>query len=266
MSGVLTCIRRFLRVIMVILNVLGGLCGLAILIVGAWALSGEKSLIVIAQQSADKFTGVPILLVVLGVFIILLAGVGVVGSIFNKTKWGRVLLIVYAITLAILVLMEIIGGVVAAVRKDDVAAVFEVSAEATFAQYQLNKQVWDNFQFAFDCCGVRNYSDFKNMFNISVPVSCCNEPLAVSSNKKCDDVVASMESRYIWKTGCVDAVKETLTNYLAGVAAVAIIFAIIQIIIVVVSIFVAAEKRGVKYDTMSPGEDKNDIHDDAPTS
>ena len=69
-------------------------CGLALLIVGAWALSGEKSLIVISQQSNDKFTGVPILLVVLGVFIILLAGVGVVGSLFNKTKWGRVLLIV----------------------------------------------------------------------------------------------------------------------------------------------------------------------------
>ena len=82
----------------------------------------------------------------------------------------------------------------------------------------------------------------------------------------------------------MDAVKGTLANYLAAVAAVAIIFAIIQvsylsthhpefkflatnqIIIIVVSIFVAAEKKGVKYDTMSPGEDKQDIHDDAPTS
>ena len=66
---------------------------------GAWALSGEKSLIVISQQSNDKFTGVPILMIVLGVFLILLSGVGVVGSIFNKTKWGRVLLIVVSVVI-----------------------------------------------------------------------------------------------------------------------------------------------------------------------
>ena len=66
---------------------------------GAWALSGEKSLIVISQQSNDKFTGVPILMVVLGVFLIILSGVGVVGSIFNKTKWGRVLLIVVSVVI-----------------------------------------------------------------------------------------------------------------------------------------------------------------------
>lgn len=53
----------------------------------------------ISQQSNDKFTGVPILMVVLGVFLILLSGVGVVGSIFNKTKWGRVLLIVVSVVI-----------------------------------------------------------------------------------------------------------------------------------------------------------------------
>lgn len=74
------------------------LCGLAILITGAWALVGESTLIVIAQGNDEKFTGVPILLVVLGVFLMILSAVGIVGSIFNKTKWGRVLLIIVSFT------------------------------------------------------------------------------------------------------------------------------------------------------------------------
>ena len=89
----------------------------------------------------------------------------------------------YAITLAILVLMEIIGGVVAAVRKDDVswllvthhltivthhltiqvAALFETSARATFDGYTTNpnnKLVWDNFQIA-----VSNYNLTCHLFH-----------------------------------------------------------------------------------------------------
>ena len=269
-SDVLTCIRRFLRIIMVVLNVIGALCGLAILITGAWALVGESTLIVIAQGNDEKFTGVPILLVVLGVFLMILSAVGIVGSIFNKTKWGRVLLIIYAITLAILVLMEIIGGVVAAVRKDDVAALFETSARATFDGYTTNpnnKLVWDNFQIALDCCGIHNFTDFTNKPNGTVPESCCNTIVVIAPDTCVGKNYTSPPNKQkLWNVGCVDAAKNTLANYLAAVAAVAIIFAIIQIIIVIVTIFVAAEKRTVKYDTMSPGSDKNDIQDAAESS
>eukprot|EP00731_Ephydatia_muelleri_P025492 Em0017g575a len=267
-SGVLTCIRRFLRIIMVVLNVIGGLCGLAILVAGAWALVGEGTLVVISPADSEKFTGVPVLMVVLGVFIMILSGLGVVGSIFNKTKWGRVVLIVYAITLAILVLMEIIGGVVAAVRKDDVAALFETSAEATFKEYATklsNKDVWDNFQRSVECCGVHNYTEFRTLLNISVPESCCNTELIVAP-KTCANYSSPLNPGVLWNVGCVDATKNTLANYLAGVAAIAIIFALIQIVIVVVSIFVAAEKNTVKYDTMSSGADKHNLQDDAAES
>ena len=61
------------------------------MIIGIWANVEGKNYIVITDNSS-QFTEVSVLIIVLGLFVLLVGGVGVAGAIFASTMCGRITL------------------------------------------------------------------------------------------------------------------------------------------------------------------------------
>ena len=67
------------------------LLGLIVMIIGIWAKVDGQNYVVITDNSS-QFTEVAVLVIVVGLFVLIVGGVGVVGSIFASHSFGRIIL------------------------------------------------------------------------------------------------------------------------------------------------------------------------------
>lgn len=245
----LNCTRRFSQCVLLILNIIVTMLGLAVMIIGIWARVNEKKYFEIADNT-QEFTDVTVLAIVLGIFILLIGFVGVLGAVFASNKFGRVILMIYAIVLGLLVICEIGGGIAAAVKKDSVENVFRDSTNRTFDNYNQTSETWDSFQRTFKCCGPFNYTDYSRIFNVNtkVPESCCNRTTEDREQFNCQEVAsdysaADIAAYRIYNEGCADAVIDALRHNLGAIAGGAITIGLLQIVAVVMACFVALFKR-----------------------
>eukprot|EP00731_Ephydatia_muelleri_P025494 Em0017g577a len=238
------CFRRFFVVGIVIINAIVALLGLALLIFGGVSLGEGKDYFAIASNTAT-FTRVPVLMIIVGLFITIVGIVGAVGAFFSSTAFGRVMLLVYSVILALLVICEFGGGIAAGVLKTDVEKIFTDSANNTFVSIVANdtnnqyRKTWDNFQQSFQCCGVKNYTDWSTILKQSIPPSCC-PPSTIA----CDSAAV------YYLTGCVTKVVGDIRTYLGGIAAGAILIALLQVFGIVASCFVVFYKPQDKYEVV----------------
>ncbi|CAI7998343.1 CD63 antigen [Geodia barretti] len=157
---------------------------------------GSKEFFLIADDDTE-YTQVSVLLIVVGIFVLIIGVVGAVGALFASKAFGRIILVVYAISLGLLVVCEIAGGITAAVARNKVESVFRDSANSTFSKYNdsrdsSERDTWNQFQKDFKCCGVESYKDYRTVFkNDSVPVSCCDSR-KIDDGENCTMVVQNV--------------------------------------------------------------------------
>ena len=200
---------------------------------GIWAHVNKDEYLDISSDT-DHLTQIPILLIIVGVFVLLLGVVGTIGAIFAGTIGGRIILGLYGFVLALLVICEIAGGIAAGVEKDQLSDGFTDSVNDTFINYYSDDNVmdaWDFVQKNLECCGSSSQMDYKTVFNNdSVPESCC----------KSDDCNRSVvNNTEIYTEGCANKVEDFIDHFLGVIAGVAITFGLLQVIGIVVSCFVA---------------------------
>jgi len=90
------------------------------MILGIWAHVNGGQYFEIADGST-QFSSVTVFLIIIGVFILIIGGIGTVGAIFASTVFGRITLGFYAVVLGLLVICEIAGGIAAAVERNGVS-------------------------------------------------------------------------------------------------------------------------------------------------
>ncbi|KAL5479511.1 hypothetical protein EMCRGX_G023038 [Ephydatia muelleri] len=239
------CFRRFFVFGIVIINAIVALLGLVLLIYGGVSLGQGKDYFAITSGTAT-FTRVPVLMIIVGLFITIVGIVGAVGAFFSSTAFGRVMLLVYSVILALLVVCEFGGGIAAGVLRTTVETFFTNSANDTFRSVVANdtnnqyRKTWDNFQQTFQCCGVKSYTDWSTILNQPIPLSCCPP-----STSTCDS-----NADKLYRMGCVTKVVSEITKYFAGIAAGAILFALLQVFGIVASCFVVFYKPQDKYEVV----------------
>jgi hypothetical protein len=255
MSTAMDCLTKFNQLVLIIVNIFVALLGICVMIVGSWAKADSKEFFVIADDDTE-YTQVSVLLIVVGIFVLIIGVVGAVGALFASKAFGRIILVVYAIALGLLVVCEIAGGITAAVARNKVESVFRDSANSTFSKYNDSRDSrdnWNQFQKDFKCCGVESYKDYRNVFNNnSVPVSCCDSRVR-SEGMNCTMVVQNVlnnTNHYIYSKGCADAIVDSISDNLGVIAGCAIVFALFQIIGIVLACFVAICKRDKTYEVV----------------
>ena len=243
LSSILFCMQLGLVCVSVVVL----LFGLAVSAVGVWALQSQKSYFVITDGNTE-LTRLPVSMIVAGIFVSLLAVLGVLGGIFTKTMSGSILLAVFSFVLVLLIVSEIGAGAAAIQFREEIEERYIESALLSLMYYEGSRndssntaEEWDNFQEKHSCCGARNFTSYREVFyNNTVPRSCC---INTTDLPKCDEarrnVTAETAGGSIFTLGCPEAVVKQLKDNLISLAVVAIVIGSAQFIGVAMACCVA---------------------------
>ncbi|KYN28817.1 CD63 antigen [Trachymyrmex cornetzi] len=193
----------------------------------------------------NRFFSVPSLLVAVGTIIFIIAFFGCCGAV----RESYCMVITFCTLLAVIFLLEIIGGIMGYVMRAQVASIAQQKMLDTMPQYNKSDEitfVWDNLQKDFHCCGTINATDWlANTTKLpGIPVSCCDDTIGAISTKNC-----TLSSKSLHEDGCIDAFAKFAETYAAKIAGVGIGLGIIQLIGILLSSYLAKSIKNC-YQTM----------------
>ncbi|XP_037083784.1 tetraspanin-5-like isoform X2 [Pollicipes pollicipes] len=229
-------------------NIIFWFLGFSILAIGVWAWSEKNTF-----NNLSKLTHIPMdpafMFIIVGAITFIIGFTGCVGALRENTC----LLAFYAICLAILLLLEMTGGILCFIFKDW----FKEQATEGFRAFIVHYRDDPDQQNLIDwiqegwlhCCGVEGPKDWdgNRYFNCSavavgsseacgVPFSCCiPEENEIIRNKQCGYGVRSPDypldySKKIYDQGCLTAGEAWVERNLLVVASVAVSIAFLQIL------------------------------------
>ncbi|XP_032821320.2 CD63 antigen-like [Petromyzon marinus] len=225
-EGASKCVKYLLFVF----NLLFFVSGLGLVIVGALAQAHVGAF---GKLSDNATTGAPVLLIVVGSIIFVVAFFGCFGSI----KENRCMLGTFTALLVIILLVEIAAGIAAFVFKDKIKGYFTKDLEALYNKYPGKAgeaKIIDDMQQKLQCCGALNYTEWLNYTtwnNVqehrgSTPDSCCIQVTTDCGKGKALEAVP----QNIFTKPCVPELEKTLHDSLVWIGAVVLGIGLAQII------------------------------------
>lgn len=240
----LSCGANCAKIVLIIVNIIFLLTGLAVLAVGIWMTADQDILKLVDFVVSDEsrlFRNAAILLIALGVFVLLVSILGFVGACIEH----RVMLTIYIVLLAIVFAGEVACGVVAIIYKNEIRDNMESSLQKSVQKvsnwlspyYNLTKTkceatsegaLWDYLQVKFNCCGVHDephsgyefskISQFCPTLNLTHrPVTCCRHIGDLDAlNLDTDDqhkLKKSFNCTHYKTQGCSDALVVWIETY-----------------------------------------------------
>uniref|UniRef100_A0A0A9XGK5 Tetraspanin n=1 Tax=Lygus hesperus TaxID=30085 RepID=A0A0A9XGK5_LYGHE len=230
-SIVMSCIKYLLF----LFNLLFAISGIVILSVGIMIHEMYANYSVFI---GDKLFSLPLIFIVVGIFIFVVAFFGCCGAI----KESNYMLITFAALLVLTFIMEAAGGIAGFIMKDDLNRMLETRMNSSLKEYKYNtyyQKTWNAVQFDFGCCGVKSYNDWSNIItNGTLPQTCCPD---VPTDEPCVPDHAN-------KNGCLPAVENKLEENVFRIIAFGLAVAFVQFIGV---IFACCMSRSIrKYETV----------------
>ncbi|XP_075966205.1 tetraspanin-15 [Anarhichas minor] len=165
------------------------------------------------------FLAPAIILILLGIIMFIVSLIGVLGSLRDNLT----LLKVFMYTLAVCLILELLGGIMALVFRNQTVGLLNKNIRKGIVNYYDDldfKNIMDFVQKRFECCGGQEYTDWSvNMYHncsapgpssCGVPYTCCitTKPNEVA-NTMCGYKVLEKERLDLIKTihirGCTDA-------------------------------------------------------------
>ena len=196
---------------------------------------------VICYSCVMAFTIATSILVV-GSTVVLLTFIGFFAAKLHKFNFGIVLIAFYTLALVIAIVI-VITTPIWLERQSNVVQRFEDSSEVTFRKQIRNamiRDIWDNYQERFGCCGIQNYRDYRTYFGdkYSIPLSCCNLTTLLQADINCSAVIKdvteeAVSSYYIYGKGCPVVIISTLRLNSTTVRNVGIAAAVASFVILV---------------------------------
>ncbi|KAM3721154.1 CD9 antigen [Dirofilaria immitis] len=184
-----------LRSVVFLLNLFFWLSGLFVLILGLWFLldrSINDVLTANSSQTSDHFLLICYLLIGTGVLMALIGGLGCCGA----WRLNQGMLIGFFIILLLVFCLQLVAAILAYSQQEYIRRYIDQSmyriVQELYATQPTYKELFDNIQSEFECCGVRGYRDWlysswgrdipgKTELGIGysdigkIPRSCCNE-------------------------------------------------------------------------------------------
>lgn len=217
-------------------NFIFWICGLALIVVGILVQLGMHKNVMIKDPSAS---GVPILLIAVGVVIFFIAFFGCCGA----WKENYCMVTTFAVFLSLIIIIEIAAAIAGYVFRNKVSAVVQDSLTDMITNYSNStaefKNSVDKLQIDLKCCGVNSSSDWRHYKpeGNSVPDSCC---VNVTSN--CG-VGTMTDANKVHQLGCHDAMEAFLKKNIMWVIVGALVIAFLQIMGIV---FACCLMRGIR--------------------
>ncbi|XP_072447982.1 tetraspanin-4-like [Chiloscyllium punctatum] len=148
---------------------------------------------------------------------------GCVGAI----KENKCLLLSFFTLLLMIFLLEIVGGILFCVYRNQIDTYARDDLKEGLWLFETDGNIgltnaWSIIQTDFGCCGVSNYTDWFEAFNMTqVPDSCCQE-YSVSCGLHSPDTW--------WKDACYEKVKLWLQDNLITLGIFALCTALVQLL------------------------------------
>jgi len=216
-------------------NLIFAISGIALLSIGIVVRTAYSHYL---SFVGDAVLSAPILLIVIGAVIFVVAFSGCCGAV----KENRCLLLTFSILLAIIFILEIAAGITAYVLKDKLNEQIPIQMKKTIANfnqtdYQGVTDTWKLVQHEMHCCGIDGPDDWDMVVPAyngtqNVPDSCC-----VEETDGCG--LGTRDSDAVYKTGCVDSFKAFVAKQVEYVGGVGIGIAFIQLLGIVFSCLLA---------------------------
>ncbi|ESP04134.1 hypothetical protein LOTGIDRAFT_237549 [Lottia gigantea] len=239
------CAGKTARVLLIVFNILFAVCGVTILAVGIW-LRVDPSVVQLQElvnldSKNPNLANAAYILIGFGGFMLLVSVFGCCGGI----QKSRILLGLYIACLVIIFIGQITAGILAALYKTDVEHTIESNLLGVLENdYKPGRtkytQPWDYVQVWLHCCGVHNYTDYKDIkFGVGqmVPLTCCilenedpNDPMP-KNNTRCQlEANQTVAGEFLKPLGCLDGVTNAIKEYDGILIGVAIGIAVIEIL------------------------------------
>ena len=245
------------RLSFIFLNLLIGAAGVVLIIVGALFLSMSQAFLgTVSTTSLETFAlavlfNASVLFIIVGLVILLIAVLGVVGSV--KHKLCGILLLVYCIAIAFLVVLQIILVILLAVRSTDAKIYLQNNVTELILPGLQNdtllQQGLDQLQTLLQCCGLSNtYMDYTNN-NIPIPQSCNCDSVVNTTCVTISDSLAFNDNNItsVYAISCIDTILSYLDDqgfqYGLGATAIAVVATeILLILFAICMIFLDLKK------------------------
>ncbi|XP_074122163.1 tetraspanin-1 [Sminthopsis crassicaudata] len=225
----------FLKVTMVIFNLLIFLCGVSLLGVGIWvSLDGASFLKIFGPVSASamQFVNVGYFLIAAGCALLVLGFLGCYGA----QKESKCVLLMFFSILLIIFIAEIASAVVALVYTSLAENLLNTLVvpviQKDYGQQSDVTQVWNSTMEGLHCCGFNNYTDFESSpfykkYN-QFPSFCCKNHTAVCSAKAASEANVK---------GCFGQLLKSIRTNASVVGGVAVGFGALELAAMVVSMY-----------------------------
>ncbi|OCT84957.1 hypothetical protein XELAEV_18023118mg [Xenopus laevis] len=229
----------FIKVMMIIFNVLIFLGGGTLLGVGIWVSVDSNSFLkifgTVSASAAVQFVNVGYFLIAIGALLVLLGFLGCCGA----QKESKCLLLIFFTIILIIFIAEVAGAVVALVYSNLAESILGPLLKPVLQNdYGSNSKpdvtkIWNATMENLHCCGFDGYSDFNNSTYYSnyhqYPPYCCNS----TSNAVCTQVNA-MNSKI---SGCFSQLLYLIRQNAAIVGGVAAGICALELAAMVVSMY-----------------------------
>ncbi|XP_047121673.1 CD63 antigen-like [Schistocerca piceifrons] len=211
-----SCGMELIKYLLFFFNLLFTISGIGLIAAGAKVVADVGGYSNFLEGSV---VATPVVLIVIGVIIFLVASLGCCGAIRESAP----LLIAYAALLGAVFIAELAAGAAAAASKDRLEDVLKTSMEDSQKHYQnstIEKTAWDRLQTELTCCGVENSQEWKPL----PPKSCCADP----------DLCLK-----VYTDGCLEKLKDEVKSSALLLAGVGIGIAFIELAGIVLALFMA---------------------------
>ncbi|CAG9862118.1 unnamed protein product, partial [Phyllotreta striolata] len=237
-----TLMRSYSRYMLILFNLIFVLTGIIIISIG---LSAKAYFHEFDELMNNRYFLISDLLIVIGVVIFFIAFFGCCGAM----KENNCMTTTYSTLLVIIFLLELAVGITGIFLKSNSEEFLKERLDSTLGQYKNDSfnettAIWDAIQKEFTCCGVVNYTDWKNVtiLNGSYPVSCCPVPPGAT------ELICTV-NHGIYREGCLEKFGDFVKDNLSYVEGVAIGLAIIQLMGIIFSCCLAKYIRS-DYETV----------------
>ncbi|RVE67465.1 hypothetical protein OJAV_G00103140 [Oryzias javanicus] len=218
---VITCLKTFL----ICYSLIFWFTGVVLLAVGVW---GKVSLEAYLSLASEGGTNAPYVLIGTGAIIVIF---GLFGC-FATCRGSPWMLKLYAMFLTLVFLAELVAGISGFIFRHEIKAVMGTAyANAVKSYNDTNtlSSALDTIQRTLHCCGVKNYTDWKDSpyFNSKgIPRSCCKE------NSNCtDEILKDLDKagKEVFTTGCFALVTNVMESNLGVIAGISFGIAFFQV-------------------------------------